>query len=106
MNAEKLLVEAAKERWKTEIEKAINKVKLGMIPKKPRTKLDEWWRRRYYIETARLRKSRLCKPRRNKTKQKPRGTRRNGRVDLFSKQEVNQNEKMQTLWKVEDAGRN
>jgi hypothetical protein len=56
MNAEKLLVEAAKERWKTEIEKAINKVKLGMIPRKPRTKLDEWWRRRYYIETARLRK--------------------------------------------------
>ena len=56
MNVDKVLVEAAKARWKADIEKAVDKVKLGMIPRKPRTKLDEWWRRRYYIETARLRK--------------------------------------------------
>jgi hypothetical protein len=58
MNTEKLLVEASKERWKAEIEKAVDKVKLGMIPRKPRTKMDEWWRRRFYIETNRLGKQR------------------------------------------------
>ena len=56
MNAEQALIEAAKARWKAEIEKAIDQVRLGMIPKKPRTKLDQWWRRRFYIETAQLRK--------------------------------------------------
>ena len=56
MDTEQLLIEAAKKRCKAEIEKAINKVKLGMIPVKPRTKLDEWYRRRYYIEGARVMK--------------------------------------------------
>lgn len=91
MNAEKLLVEAAKARWKTEIEKSINKVKLGMIPKKPRNKLDEWWRRRFYIETNRLGKQRQRMTSSSEQEQ--------------NKSEVKQNEKMQTLWKVEDAGR-
>ena len=104
MNAEELLVEATKARWEEEVEKAVDKIKLGMIPVKPRTKLDEWFRRRYYIETNRLGKARQW-PRRNKTKHKPRKARRNNRVDLFLKKEVNKNEKMQTLWKIKNAGR-
>ena len=104
MNAEKMLVDATKARWEEEVEKAVDKVKLGMIPVKPRTKLDEWFRRRYYIETNRLGKSRQW-PHQKKTKQRSRRPRGNNRVDLFSKKEVNQNEKMQTLWKVTDAGR-
>ena len=91
MNAEELLVEATKQRWKAEIEKAIDKVKLGMIPAKPRTKLDEWWRRRYYIETNRLGKQRQIMASSSGQEQ--------------NKSEVNRNEKMQTLRKVEDAGR-
>ena len=91
MNAEKLLAEAVKARRKAEIEKAINKVKLGMIPKKPRTKLDEWFRRRYYIETNRLGKQRQRMTSSSEQEQ--------------NKWEVKQNEKMRTLWKVEDAGR-
>ena len=93
MNAEKMLVDATKARWEEEVEKAVDKVKLGMIPVKPRTKLDEWFRRRYYIETNRLEKSRQCKPNQGKMKRKPRGARKNNRVNLFSKQEVNQNDK-------------
>ncbi len=105
MNAEVILVEATKARWEEEVEKAVDKVKLGMIPSKPRTGLDKWFRRRYYIETNRLGKARRW-PRRNKAKHGPGKARRNNRVNLFSKKEVNQNDKkMQTLWKTEDAGR-
>lgn len=89
MNAEKLLVEAANERWKTEIEKAVDKVKLGMIPRKPRTKLDEWFRRRYYIETNRL------------GKQRQRMASSSGQEQ--NKSEVNRNEKMQVVRKVEEG---
>jgi len=70
MNAEELLVDATKACWAEEIEKAVNKIKLGMIPSKTRTKLGEWFRRRYYIETARMEKSRQW-PRRDKMKQRP-----------------------------------
>jgi len=104
MNAEELLIETARACWEEEVEKAVDKVKLGMISSKPRTGLDKWFRRRYYIETNRLGKSKKWL-RRNRTKHRPGKARMNSRVDLFSKQEVNQNEKMQTLWKIEDAGR-
>lgn len=42
------------DQYRQEIEKAIDKVKLGMVPAKRRTDLDEWFRRRFYIETARI----------------------------------------------------
>ena len=90
MDTEKVLVETAKADWKAEIEKAIDKVKLGMIPAKPRTKADEWWRRRCYLETNRLGKQRSRAAFSDRKEQTIGG---------------NQNEKMQTLWKSEDAGR-
>ena len=52
MDIEKYILDSAK----AEIEKAINKVKLGMISAKPRDQWREWWRRRFYIETARIKK--------------------------------------------------
>ncbi len=72
MNAETLLVETAKERWRAEIERAVAKVKLGMIPVKPRTKLDEWFRRRYYIEAARMSRYAERKQSKGKKRSRPR----------------------------------
>ena len=102
INIEKHLLDSTKMAVKAEIEKAVNKIKLGMIPNKPRTKLDEWWRRRYYIETNRLRK--YAEGRNNPGKK-----RRRSRTAFSHRKEQtiggNQDEKMQTVWKVEDAGR-
>ena len=61
MNIEKHLLDSAKMAVRAEIEKAVDKVKLGMIPRKPRTELGKWFRRRYYIEAARGRKCREWK---------------------------------------------
>ncbi len=72
MNAEKLLVETAKQRWKAEIERAVAKVKLGMIPAKPRSQLDEWFRRRYYIEAARMSRYAERKQSKGKKRSRPR----------------------------------
>ena len=35
-------------KWRVEIERAIDKVKLGVVPAKKRTKLDKWFRRQWY----------------------------------------------------------
>jgi hypothetical protein len=35
-------------KWQAEIEKAVDKVKLGVVPAKKRTKIDKWFRRQWY----------------------------------------------------------
>ena len=44
-------------KWKAEIERAVDKVKLGVIPERKRTKTDEWFRRQWYREMMRDRNS-------------------------------------------------
>ena len=39
-------------KWKTEIELAIDKVKLGVISAKPRTNRQKWWRKQFYRARA------------------------------------------------------
>ncbi len=43
-------------KWQAEIERAVDKVKLGAIRKRKRTKTDEWFRRQWYREMMRDRK--------------------------------------------------
>ena len=43
------------ERWRKEIEEAINKARIGITTNK-RTKLDNWFRRRWYRDAAIMRK--------------------------------------------------
>jgi len=43
-------------KWQAEIEKAVDKVKLGIIPAGKRTKTDQWFRRQWYRSMMRDRK--------------------------------------------------
>jgi len=43
-------------KWQEEIEKAVDKVKLGIIPAKKRTKTDQWFRKQWYRSMMRDRK--------------------------------------------------
>jgi hypothetical protein len=45
-------------KWQAEIERAVDKVKLGVIPVKKRTKTDKWFRRQWYRAMMRDRKRR------------------------------------------------
>ena len=45
-------------KWQAEIEKAVDKVKLGVIPRRKRTRTDEWFRRQWYKAMMRDRKKR------------------------------------------------
>ena len=49
MDIKEFAARSAMESWKAEIERGIDNVK--------RTESDKWWRRRFYIETNRLRKA-------------------------------------------------
>ena len=77
MDITQLAAEAMSAAWKAEIDRAIDKVKLGMIPTKPRTELDKWWRRQFYRETAMMarvmgyRKGRRWRLRRPRWRRKP-----------------------------------
>jgi hypothetical protein len=35
-------------KWKAQIERAIDKVKLGIVPARKRTKTDKWFRKQWY----------------------------------------------------------
>jgi hypothetical protein len=41
-------VSVLQEKWRQEIEKAIDKIKLGVAPHKSQTELDQWFRRQWY----------------------------------------------------------
>ena len=45
-------------KWQAEIEKAIDKVKLGVVPSRKRTRTDKWFRRQWYRAMIRDRKRR------------------------------------------------
>jgi len=45
-------------KWQAEIERAVDKVKLGVVPGRKRTKTDKWFRRQWYRARARDRKRR------------------------------------------------
>jgi len=45
-------------RWLAEIEKAVDKVKMGVIPDRKRTKNDKWFRRQWFRTMMRDRKRR------------------------------------------------
>lgn len=45
-------------KWRAEIERAVDKVKLGAVPAKKRTKLDKWFRRQWYRSMMKGRKRR------------------------------------------------
>ena len=42
------LAEILQQRWHREIERAIDKVKLGVVPAEKRTANDKWFRRQWY----------------------------------------------------------
>jgi hypothetical protein len=44
-------------KWRAEIERAIDKVKLVIVPARKRTKLDKWFRRQLYRTQMRGRKA-------------------------------------------------
>ena len=46
-------------KWQAEIERAVNKVKLGVVLGRKRTKTDKWFRRQWYRARARDRKRRI-----------------------------------------------
>ena len=50
MNVKELAAQSVMERWRREIEWAVDVVK---GPVRQRTKLDEWYRRQYYMAKAR-----------------------------------------------------
>jgi hypothetical protein len=43
-------------KWQAEIEKAVNKVKLGIVPAGKRTKTDQWFRKQWYRSMIRDRR--------------------------------------------------
>jgi hypothetical protein len=43
-------------KWRAEIEKAVDKVKRGIVPSRKRTKIDKWFRRQWYRTQMRDRK--------------------------------------------------
>lgn len=43
-------------KWRDEIEKAVDKIKLGIVPVRVRTKEQRWWRKQYYRAQMRDRK--------------------------------------------------
>jgi hypothetical protein len=43
-------------KWQAEIEKAVDKVKLGVVPARKRTNTDKWFRRQWYRAMMRDRK--------------------------------------------------
>jgi len=40
-------------KWQAEIKSAVDKVKLGVVPGRKRTKTDKWFRRQWYRARAR-----------------------------------------------------
>lgn len=59
-------------KWHAEIEKAIDKVKLGVVPGRKRTKKDKWFRRQWYRARARDRKRRYVDGRPSENRMKNR----------------------------------
>jgi len=45
-------------KWQAEIERAVDKIKLGVVPTRKRTKTEKWFRRQWYRSMARDRKRR------------------------------------------------
>jgi hypothetical protein len=43
-------------KWQAEIEKAVDKVKLGIVPAGKRTKTDQWFRKQWYKSMMRDRR--------------------------------------------------
>ena len=43
-------------KWRAEIEKAVDKVKMGAVPARKRTKTDKWFRKQWYRSMMRDRK--------------------------------------------------
>jgi len=43
-------------KWQAEIERAVDKVKLGVVPGRKRTKMDKWFRRQWYRARDRKRR--------------------------------------------------
>ena len=46
-------------KWRVEIERAVDKVKLGVDPARKRTKTDKWFRKQWYKSMMRNRKRRM-----------------------------------------------
>jgi hypothetical protein len=44
------------QRWKEEIERAVDKVKMGLVPGQKRTATDRWFRRMWYINEWRMKR--------------------------------------------------
>ena len=62
-------------KWQAEIEKVVDKVKMGVIPGKKRTKNDKWFRRQWFRSMMRDRKRRCVdgKSSENRMSFNPRG---------------------------------
>jgi hypothetical protein len=48
-------------KWQPEIERAVDKVKLGIVPNRRRTKDEKWWRKQWYRTMMRDMKRRIGK---------------------------------------------
>ena len=54
----KLHADNLKRKYTAEIERAIDKIKLGVVPGRKRTKMDQWFRRQWFRTMMRDRKRR------------------------------------------------
>ena len=72
INRDAQLAILLRHKWQVEIEKAVDKVKLGVFPVKKRSKADKWFRRNWYRSMMRDRKRRCVdgKPTGNRIKKK------------------------------------
>jgi hypothetical protein len=50
-------------KWKAQIERAIDKVKLGIVPARKRTETDQWFRKQWYkaLAVSKRREQRVLK---------------------------------------------
>jgi len=59
-------------KWQTEIDRAVDKVKLGVVPDRKRTNTDKWFRPQWYRARARDRKRRYVDGRLSENRMKNR----------------------------------
>lgn len=59
-------------KWQAEIERAVDKVKLGVVPGRKRTKTEKWFRRQWFRAMMRDRKRRYVDDRLSENRMKNR----------------------------------
>jgi hypothetical protein len=72
MGGDVRLVMLIQHKWQAEIEKAVDKIKLGVVSGRKRTKMDKWFRRQWYRVIMKDRKRRWVDSRLSENRMKNR----------------------------------